>query len=192
MLFSADAWRMCTLEAYYTLDYSNAGDHLGITMVTHSPLEESPPPRQGYESVAHWPQSLFQKVKRHMTIWSKAHRYTDCAPVARAGMIRNEITPFVIQHPRKEPEIDPREQALHSAIILNPRSPYALHDWAAYMGDKEMRGTHKALQRFRRNAHHRGKNFFRSLQMWLLNPFSYFQPTTNRRICTAASPPFFW
>ena len=25
MLVSADAWRMCTPKAYYTLDYSNAG-----------------------------------------------------------------------------------------------------------------------------------------------------------------------
>ena len=63
-------------------------------------------------------------------------------------MILNEITQLVIQHPRKELEIDPRERALRSAVIANPRSPYTLDDWAAYMGDKEMRGTHKAIQQF--------------------------------------------
>ena len=111
-----------------------------------------------------------------MTKLSKAHPHTDCAPVARADMILNEITQFVIQHPRKEPEIDPWEQALRSAVIANPRSPYALHDWAAYMGDKEMRGAHKALRQFRRNAHHRGKNFFQSLRTWLLTPFRTSSP----------------
>ena len=131
-----------------------------MVALCHALCQDSPPPPQGYGSVAHWPQSLFYKFKRHMTKWSKAHPHTDCAPVARADMILNEITQFVIQHPRKEPETDPREQALRSAIIANPRSPYALHDWAAYMGDKEMRGAHKALRQFRRNAHHRGKNFF--------------------------------
>ena len=145
MLVSADAWRMCTPEAYYTLDYSNADDHFGVTMVTHSPLQEGLPPPQGFGSVAHWPQSLFYKFKRHMTKWSKAHPHTDCAPVARADMTLNEITQFVIRHPREERVIDPREQALRSAVIANPRSPYTLHDWAAYMGDKEMRGAHKAL-----------------------------------------------
>ena len=73
MLVSAHAWRICTPKAYYTLDYSNGGDHLEVTMVTHSPLEESPPSPQGFGCVAHWPQSLFYKLKRHMTKWSKAH-----------------------------------------------------------------------------------------------------------------------
>ena len=142
-----------------------------VTMVAHSPLQESPPPRQGFGSVAHWPQSLFYKFKRHMTKWSKAHPHTNCAPIARADMILNEITHFVQKHPRKEREIDPWEQALRGAVIANPRSPYALHDWAAYMGDKEMRGADKALRQLLRNAHHRGKYFFQSLRMWLLTPF---------------------
>ena len=38
MLVSSDAWRICNPEAYYSLDYSNAGNHLGVTMVTHIPL----------------------------------------------------------------------------------------------------------------------------------------------------------
>ena len=42
MLVCVDAWRICNREAYYAVDYSNAGDHLGVTMVTHSPLQESP------------------------------------------------------------------------------------------------------------------------------------------------------
>ena len=107
MLVSADAWRICTPEAYYTLDYSNAGDHHGVTMVTHSPLQGSPPPPQGFGFVAHWPDSLFYKFKRHMTKWSKAHPNTDCASVARADMVPSEIPQFVLQHPRKEFEIDP-------------------------------------------------------------------------------------
>ena len=176
MLVSADAWRMCTPEAYHTVDYSNASDHLGVTTVTHNPLQESPPPPQGFGSVAHWPQSLFQMFKQHMTKWSKAHPHTDCAPVARANMILTEITQFVLQHPRKEPEIDPIEQALCSVVISNPRSPYTLHDWAAYMGDKETRGAHKALRQFGRNAHHRGKFFFQLLRMWVLTPFCTSNP----------------
>ena len=128
MLVSSDAWRTCNPEAYHALDYSNAGDHLGVTMVTHSPPQESLPPPQGFGSVAHWPQSLFYKFERHMTKWSKAHPHTDCVPVARADVILHENTQFVLQHPRKEPEIDPREQALRNAVITNPRSPYALHD----------------------------------------------------------------
>ena len=55
----ADAWRICTHEAYYTLDYSNAGDHLGVTVVTHIPLQKSPPPPKGFGSVAHWPRPFF-------------------------------------------------------------------------------------------------------------------------------------
>ena len=81
--------------------------HLGVTIVTHNPLQETSPPPQGFGSIAHWPQSFFYKFKRHMTSWSKAHPHTDCAPVAMADMILNEITQFVLQHPRKEPEIDP-------------------------------------------------------------------------------------
>ena len=111
-----------------------------------------------------------------MTKWSKAHPHIDCALVARADMILNEVTQFVLQHPRKGPKIDPREQALRSAVVANPRSPYALHDLAAYMGDKEMRGAHKALRQFRRNAHQRGKIFFQSLRMWLLTPFRTSSP----------------
>ena len=44
------------------------------------------------------------------------------------------------------------------------------------MGDKEMRGAHKALRQFQRNAHHRGKKFFQSLRMWLLTPFCTSSP----------------
>ena len=108
-----------------------------------------------------------------MTKWSKAHPHTDCALVARADRILNEIAQFVPQYPRKELEIDPWEQAVRSA---NPRSPYTLHDWVAYMGDKEMRGAHKALRQFRRNAHHQGKSFFQSLRIWLLTPFRTSSP----------------
>ena len=68
------------------------------------------------------------------------------------------------------------ESELYPQLSANPRSPYALHDWAAYMGDKEMRGAHKALRQFRRNAHHRGKIFFQSLRMWLLTPFRTSSP----------------
>ena len=91
MLVFADVWRICTPQAYYKLDYSNAGDHLGVTVVTRSPLQESPPPPQGFGFVAHWPRSLFYKFKRHMTKWSKTHPHTGCAPVARADMILTEI-----------------------------------------------------------------------------------------------------
>ena len=61
MLVYVDARGIGTPEAYYTLDYSNAGDHLGVTMVTHNPLQESPLPPPGFGSVAHSPQSLFHK-----------------------------------------------------------------------------------------------------------------------------------
>ena len=44
------------------------------------------------------------------------------------------------------------------------------------MGDKEMRDAHKALRWFRPNAHHRGENFFQSLQMWLLTTFRISSP----------------
>ena len=52
-LILAGAWRICTPEAYYTLDFSNARYHLGITMVAHNPLQLSPPPPSGIDSVIH-------------------------------------------------------------------------------------------------------------------------------------------
>ena len=119
------------------------------------------------------------------------HPHTACAPVAVADIILNKITQFVVQYPRKEPEIDPREQALCSAVIANPRSPYTLHDWAAYMGDKEMRDAHKALRQFRRNAHHRGKSFLQSLRMWLLTPFRTSSPQPTEGSAWRHLPHFF-
>ena len=137
MLVSANAWRMCTPEAYYTLDYSNAGDHFGVTMVTHNPLQESPPPLQGYGPVAHWPHSLFYKFKRHMTQWSKAHPHTDCAPVARADMILNEIMQFVIQHPRKNLRSTPGNN--HYVVPSLPTHAPHTH----YMTGRHTWGTRK-------------------------------------------------
>ena len=104
-------------------------------------------------------------LEYRQTKWSKAHPHTDITPVATVDMILNEIMQFVLQHSRKEAEIDPCEQALCSVVIANPRSPYALHDWATHMGDKEMRRTHKASRQFRRNADHRGNFFFQSVRM---------------------------
>ena len=131
ILASTNACRIYTPSPFYTVDFSNARDHVGVSMLAHNPLQPSPPLSLGIGSIAHWPQSLLYKFKRH----DSAHPNNDCLPVARVELIHNEMAQFVWQSPQKTPEVDYHEQNLHTAITNKPRC-CALHDLAAFMRDK--------------------------------------------------------
>ena len=84
-----------------------------------------PEPLPSLGSVTHWPSSMFKKIWKHMSQWSKRNRSGQTGhlhPIDRANAIIEVAAEFACTHPCPPKPVDTKEEEPRNHLANNPNS----------------------------------------------------------------------
>ena len=176
-----------------TIDFLDAGDHKAGRVTVTNPLgpRRAPPPVIG--NVSHWPSSLFCKLSRHISQWSKAHLTNQdhiMHPFDRADAIIAAASSFVQGNPLPQPVQDPVDQQLADELHRNPTSKRAQQAWAHHRATNNMKRAQRHPRHFQKCAVRGRSTFFNALKWWPITPFRMNSPQPDTTLAAEHFPYF--
>ena len=166
----------------------NGGDHKGVTLFAHSPMDPPSENTVRQPHIRHWKPRHFRTFTHHMRQWARRNPPRGCIMERQRGILI-EVGRYVSEHQPPPPEADVIEANLRQAVTQKP-SERSRRDLINHLSSVSSARANKELRRFRKAAVQGRKQFFSDVRTWLTSPFRAVNPQPDTSSAAEHLPKF--